>query len=229
MILLFVAIISAFSVPQGGTFNLTLSDQSYVELDPCMFFEDLKSSGNYSPGDYKVFVSYGCEPGKKDILIRTQNKSDRILIDVEGVENVNHKIVEMQKELISLRKQVEDLILRRDYLQSLVAVLNDINVQLYDKNRELAEKNNILASELEKFKMDLENCSKNFTIMEKRIENMQSLLDSTKIDLDSCKSELVSLKNFLSSSSFYLEVFKNLTILALAFVVGIFLSMLRRY
>ncbi|MCS7144268.1 MAG: hypothetical protein NZ879_04535 [Archaeoglobaceae archaeon] len=229
MILLVIAIVSTFSVPQGGSFNLTLSDQGYVELDPCMFFEDAKSSGNYSPGDYRVIASYGCDVGRKEILIRSQKGVERILIDVEKGENVNQKIVEIQKEAILTKRQLEELSQRRDYLQSLVAVLNDINVQLYDKNKELAEKNNILASELDKTKLDLENCSKNFTNLEKRIGNMQTLLDSAKIELDHCSAELASIKNFLSNSSFYLDVFKNLAILALAFVVGIFLAMLRRY
>ncbi|MCS7145029.1 MAG: hypothetical protein NZ879_08435, partial [Archaeoglobaceae archaeon] len=95
--------------------------------------------------------------------------------------------------------------------------------------KDLAEKNNLLASELEKYKSELENCSKNATSLEKRIENFQTLIDTFKIEMDQCNSELNSLKNFLSNSSFYLEVFKNLTILALAFIVGTFLAMLRRY
>ncbi|MEM2727218.1 MAG: hypothetical protein QXV61_03065, partial [Archaeoglobaceae archaeon] len=223
------AILSTFSVPQGGSFNLTLSEQAYVELDPCMFFEDTKSSGNLSSGDYRVIASYGCEPGRKEIVVRSPSGVDRILIDVERAENVNQKIVEIQKEAILLKKQVEDLSQKRDYLQSLVAVLNDINVQLYDKNKELGEKNNMLTLELDKTKLDLENCSKNVTIMEKKLESMQTSLDSSKIELDHCNSELASLKDYLSNSSFYLEIFKNLTILALAFVVGIFLAMLRRY
>lgn len=229
MILLVIAVISALSVPQGGSFNLTLSEQGYVELDPCMFFEDTKSSGNFSPGNYRVIASYGCEPGRKEILVRSQSGTERILIDIERAENVNQKVVEIQKEVILLKKQVEDLSQKRDYLQSLVAVLNDINVQLYDKNKELGEKNSMLASELDKSKTEIENCTKNVTIMEKKLESVQTSLDSARIELDHCNSELESLKNFLSNSSFYLEIFKNLTILALAFVVGIFLAMLRRY
>lgn len=229
MILLVIAIVSTFSVPQGGSFNLTLSEPSYVELDSCMFFEDAKSSGNYSPGAYRVIVSYGCEIGRKEIVVRSQSGLERILIDIEKGENVNQKIVEMQKEAILMKKQVEDLTQRRDYLQSLVAVLNDINVQLYDKNRDLAEKNNFLTSELDKTKLDLENCSKNYTALERKLENMQTLLDTAKIELDQCNSELASLTNFLRNYSFYLDVFKNLAILALAFVVGTFLAMLRRY
>ncbi|MDI9611212.1 MAG: hypothetical protein QXQ38_02885 [Archaeoglobaceae archaeon] len=230
MILLVIALLSAFSVPQGETFNLTISEQSYVELDPCMFFEiDLKSSGNYSQGEYRVIVSYVCEVGKKEILVRSGASEERILIDVEKGEEVNKRLVEIQKEVISLRKNVEELNSRRDYLQSLVAVLNDINVQLYDKQKDLAEKNSLLASELERYKSDLGNCSRNVTGLEKKIENMQTLIDSSKIELDHCNSELTSLKNFLTNSSFYLDLFKNLTILALAFIVGIFLAMLRRY
>lgn len=230
MILFVIALLSAFSVPQGGSFNLTLLDQSYVELDPCMFFEsDLKSSGNYSKGEYRIIVSYNCEVGKKEIRLRSGGSEERILIDIEKGEDVNKKLLEIQKEVISLRKNVEELSSRKDYLQSLVAVLNDINVQLYDKQKDLAEKNNLLASELEKYKSELENCSKNATSLEKRIENFQTLIDTFKIEMDQCNSELNSLKNFLSNSSFYLEVFKNLTILALAFIVGTFLAMLRRY
>ncbi|MEM1671675.1 MAG: hypothetical protein QXY92_05440 [Archaeoglobaceae archaeon] len=229
MIFIILAIVSALSVPQGGTFNITIAEQSYVELDPCMFFEDAKSSGNFSPGEYRVIAGYGCEPGRKEILVRSQSGVDRILIDVERVDDLNQKIVEIQKEVISLKKQVEDLTQRRDYLQSLVAVLNDINVQLYDKNKELGEKNNMLASELDKSKSELENCSKNITVMEKKIESMRTLLDSAKIDLENCNSELSFLKNILSSSSLYLELFKNLAILALAFIVGVLLAILRRY
>lgn len=229
MILLILAVVSALSVPQGGTFNITIAEQSYVELDPCMFFEDTKSFGNYSPGNYKVIASYGCEPGRKEIVVRSQSGVERILIDVERVENLNQKIVEIQKESILLKRQVEDLSQKRDYLQSLVAVLNDINVQLYDKNKELGEKNNLLATELDKSRSELENCSRNVTVMEKKIESMQTLLDSAKIDLENCDSELNSLKNILSSSSFYLELFKNLAILALAIIVGILLAILRRY
>ncbi|MCX8172670.1 MAG: hypothetical protein N3D09_03540, partial [Archaeoglobaceae archaeon] len=130
MILLVLAMISSFSVPQGGSFNLSLSEQSYVELDPCMFFEDFKSSGNYSAGDYKVIVSYGCTPGKKEITVSSQRREERILVEVEKVENINQKIVELQKEALSLKSEVKNLSLRIDYFQSLVAVLNDINVQL---------------------------------------------------------------------------------------------------
>lgn len=229
MIFLIFAIVSVLSVPQGGTFNITLTEPSYVELNPCMFFEDLKSAGNFSPGDYRVITSYGCEPGRKEILVRSQSGTDRILIDVERVEGLNQKIVEIQKEAISLRKQVEDLSQKRDYLQSLVAVLNDINVQLYDKNKELGEKNNMLASELDKSKSELENCSRNVTVMEKKIESMQILMDSAKIELENCNSERNSLQNTLTSSSYYLELFKNLAILALAFIVGILLAIMRRY
>ncbi len=182
MILLVIAIVSTFSVPQGGTLNLTLSEQGYVELDPCMFFEDTKSSGNFSPGDYRVIVSYGCEPGKKDILIHSRSGTEHILIDVEKAENINQKIVELQKEVTSLKKSVEDLSQKRDYLQSLVAVLNDINVQLYDKQKELAEKNNMLTSELDRAKQDLGNCSENVINLESKLFSMQKLLDSAKID-----------------------------------------------
>jgi len=229
MILLVIAIVSTFSVPQGGGFNLTLSEQAYVEVDPCMFFEDSRSSGNFSPGDYRVIVSYGCELGKKEILVRSQSGIEHILIDVEKAENINRKIVELQKEVISLKKSLEDLSQKRDYLQSLVAVLNDINVQLYDKQKELAEKNNMLTSELDRTKQDLENCSKSVTNLESKLLGMQTLLDSAKIDLDHCNSELDSLGNILSNSSFYLNFFKNLAILALAFIAGVFLAMLRRY
>lgn len=230
MILLVIALISTFSVPQGGSFNLTLTDQSYVELDPCMFFEnDLKSSGNYSKGEYRIIASYGCEVGKKEILVRFGTSEERILIDIEKEEELNKKLVEIQKELLVLRKNVEELSLRRDYLQSLVAVLNDINVQLYDKQKDLAEKNNMLSLELEKAKSDLENCSKNITAIERRLENMQASLDSAKIELDHCNSELTSLTSSLKNSSFYLELFKNLTILGLGFIVGIFLAIIRRY
>ncbi|NHW22911.1 MAG: hypothetical protein HA489_01445 [Archaeoglobales archaeon] len=229
MILLVIALISTFSVPQGGDFNLTLSEQAYVELDPCMFFENSESSGNLSPGDYRVIVSYGCEPGIKEILIKSRSGAEDIIIKVEKVENVNQRIVELQKEAISLRKNVEDLTQKRDYLQSLVAVLNDINVQLYDKQKELAERNNMLASELDKTRKDLNNCSENVSKLENRLVGMQALLDSTKIDLDHCKSELASLGNILSNSSFYLDFFKNLAILALAILAGVFLAMLRRY
>lgn len=230
MILFLIALVSTFSVPQGGSFNLTLTDQGFVTLDPCMFFEnDLKSFGNYSPGSYSVVVSYGCEAGKKEILVRYARGEDRILIDVEKVEKIEEKIIQLHKEVLSLRKENEELTSKRDYLQSLVAVLNDINVQLYDKQKDLAEKNSLLASELDKSKSDLENCSKNITSLENKLEKMQTVLDSAKIELDRCNSELESLGGSLHSSSLYLEIFKNLTIMALAFIVGIFLAMLRRY
>jgi hypothetical protein len=230
MILFLIAVISALTVPQGGSFNLTLSEQAYVVLDPCMFFEkDLKSSGNYSVGDYVVVVSYGCEAGKKEILLRYSRGLDRILIEVEKAEKVEEKVVELHKEVLSLRKESEELKIRRDYLQSLVSVLNDINVQLYDKQKELAEKNTILSSELDKSKLDLENCTKNVTSLENRLGKLQTALDSAKIEIDRCNSEQESLSSILQSSSSYLEIFKNLAIAALAFIVGVFLAMLRRY
>jgi len=230
MIMLVIAILSALSAPQGGSFNITLNEPASITLDPCMFFEDdLKSSGNYSPGTYTVVVSYGCEAGRKEIVVRSASGEERTLIDIVRVEGLSEKIVELHKEVLSLRKEKEELSSKRDYLQSLVAVLNDINVQLYDKNKDLAEKNAMLSSELDKSKAELENCSSNFTNLQKKLENVQTLLDSAKIELDHCNSEIESLRIILNNSSLYLELFKNMAILALAFVVGVLLTVLRRF
>ncbi|MDW7990240.1 MAG: hypothetical protein RMH75_06220 [Archaeoglobaceae archaeon] len=229
MIILLLAILSTTSAFQGEVVNLTLPEQSMIYLDNCMFFEhSLRSSENLSPGTYRIVVGYGCE-GLKSVVVRTDSREDKLILEVRKQGNISEEITKIHKELLSLRRENENLSSRVSYLQSLVEIINSINVDLYDRIKEYAEKNLKLNEELESARDEIQNCSKNLISMRQRTFELQNKISELEKQNYELNTEIRNLKNYLQSSAFYLEVFKEITILLIAFIVGILLSFLRRY
>jgi len=228
MILLLLAILSANSAFQGEVINLTLSEQATVYLDECMFFEhSLNSSENLAPGNYRIVLSYGCD-GFKSILVKG-TQEERLILEVKKLGNFSEELTKLQKNLILLQKENENLKSRASYLQSLVEIINSINVDLYDRIKDLTEKNAKLNQELEFTKSELQNCSRDIVSMNQKISNLQLRISELEKNNSELERTLKSTEESLKSSAFYSEIFKNSTLLLIAIVVGIFLAFLRRY
>ncbi|MEM0088589.1 MAG: hypothetical protein QW672_05190 [Archaeoglobaceae archaeon] len=229
MILLLLALLSTNIAFQGTSFNLTLSEQTEVVLDDCMFFEhSLKSVENLSAGNYVVIVGYGCE-GLKTIILKSVSGEERAVIEIRKAENFNKEVTELQKEMIKFRRENEALRSRIEYLQSLVEIVNSINVDLYDKIKAYGEENLRLKSELENARAELANYSKNLSKTTATLIELQKTVEELKAENSKLSSELKDLEAHIKSVAFYTDVFKFSTILLLAILVGIFLAFLRRY
>lgn len=227
--ILLIALLSTITVFQGGSFNLTLSEQTTVILDECMFFEhNLSSVENLAPGSYKVIVGYGCE-GVKTITLKSYLGEESITVDVKKSENFTKEVTELQKELIKLKRENEALSSRVDYLKSLVEIINSINVDLYDKIKVYADENLRLKGELESARAELLNYSKSLNATIATLAELQKTMEELKTENSKLNSELRDLESHIKSVTFYTEVFKFSTILLLAILVGIFLAFLRRY
>jgi len=228
MIFLLLAILSANWAFQGEVINLTLSEPATVYLDECMFFEhSLNSSENLAPGNYRIVLSYGCE-GFKPILVKGAQE-ERLILEVKKPGNLSEELTKLQKNLIILQRENENLKSRASYLQSLVEIINSINVDLYDRIKDLTEKNAKLNQELEFTKSELQNCSKDIVLMNQKISNLQLRISELEKNNSELKATLKSTEESLKSSAFYSEIFKNSTLLLIATLVGIFLAFLRRY
>lgn len=228
MIFLLLAILSANWAFQGEVINLTLSEPATVYLDECMFFEhSLNSSENLAPGNYRIVLSYGCE-GFKSILVKGAQE-ERLILEVKKLGNLSEELTKLQKNLIILQRENENLKSRASYLQSLVEIINSINVDLYDRIKDLTEKNAKLNQELEFTKSELQNCSKDIVLMNQKISNLQLRISELEKNNSELKATLKSTEESLKSSAFYSEIFKNSTLLLIATLVGIFLAFLRRY
>ena len=228
MIFLLLAILSANWAFQGEVINLTLSEPATVYLDECMFFEhSLNSSENLAPGNYRIVLSYGCE-GFKPILVKGAQE-ERLILEVKKLGNLSEELTKLQKNLIILQRENENLKSRASYLQSLVEIINSINVDLYDRIKDLTEKNAKLNQELEFTKSELQNCSKDIVLMNQKISNLQLRISELEKNNSELKATLKSTEESLKSSAFYSEIFKNSTLLLIATLVGIFLAFLRRY
>ncbi|MEM0350510.1 MAG: hypothetical protein QXR27_04115 [Archaeoglobaceae archaeon] len=228
MIIFLLAILSMNSAFQGEIVNITLSEPAIVYLDSCMFFEhNLGSSDNLSVGTYGIVIGYNCE-GLKAIVVKTDYE-ERLTIEVKRLANFSEEVYKMQKEFFALKKENENLKSRVSYLQSLVEIINSINVDLYDKIKEYSEKNMRLSQELEVAKMEIQNYSKTVIQMNLEINNLQLRISELEKKNSELENEVQSAKSYLQNSIFYAELFKNATILLIAIVVGIFLSFLRRY
>ncbi len=228
MIFLLLAILSANWAFQGEVINLTLSEPATVYLDECMFFEhSLNSSENLAPGNYRIVLSYGCE-GFKSILVKGAQE-ERLILEVKKLGNLSEELTKLQKNLTILQRENENLKSRASYLQSLVEIINSINVDLYDRIKDLTEKNAKLNQELEFTKSELQNCSKDIVLMNQKISNLQLRISELEKNNSELKATLKSTEESLKSSAFYSEIFKNSTLLLIATLVGIFLAFLRRY
>ncbi|MEM0202628.1 MAG: hypothetical protein QXO16_03370 [Archaeoglobaceae archaeon] len=229
MILLLLALLSTNIAFQGASFNLTLSEQTEVFLDDCMFFEhSLKSVENLSAGSYVVIVGYGCE-GLKTITLRSASGEEKLVVEIRKAENFSKEVTELQKEMIKFKKENEALRSRIEYLQSLVEIVNSINVDLYDKIKAYGEENLRLKSELENARAELVNYSKSLNTTTATLLELQKTVEELKAENSKLNSELKNLEAHMKSVAFYTDVFKFSTILLLAILVGIFLAFLRRY
>lgn len=227
--ILLLFLLSAITVFQGGSFNLTISEQSVVILDECMFFEhSLSNAENLTPGKYTVIVGYGCE-GMKTITLMSPLGEERITVEVKRSENFNKEVTELQKEIIKLRRENDALSSRVDYLKSLVEIINSINVDLYDKIKVYADENLRLKKELEDARVELANYSKNLSNMSSKLFELQRSVEELRTENLNLKSEIKDVESYLKSVTFYTDVFKFSTILLIAILVGVFLAFLRRY
>lgn len=229
MIILLIAILSTNFVTQGGAVNLTLAQEAFVELDDCMFFdENFKSYANLSAGIHRIIASYGCE-GTKIIKIKSSAGEEMLQLEVKKAENFNNAVANIHRDALKLRKEVEELNSRIDYLQALVEVINTINVELYNKVRDYTDRNTKLTEELESAKAEIENYSKKVAILQTKILELQDLASGLEKQKEYLELELERMKSFVSNSNFYIDVFKNIAIITIAFAVGTYLALLRRY
>lgn len=229
MILLLFVLLSTNVVYQGGSFNLTLSEPAEVVLDDCMFFEhSLKNIENLTEGSYTVVASYACE-GIRTILIKGASGEDRIKVEIRKTANYTEAVIGLQKEVIKLRRDKEALSSKISYLQSLVEIINSINVDLYDKIRVCAEENSQLKDELNRANFEIANYSKNLSAMNLTISELKKTVEELKTENSKLRSDLRYLESYLNNLAFYTDVFKLSTILLIAILFGIFLAFLRRY
>jgi len=228
VILLLLAILSVNSAFQGEVVNITLSEPATVYLDSCMFFKhSLNSSEDLTAGTHEIVISYACE-GYKAIVVRGLQE-EKLTLEVKRLENLSEEILKMQKRLIMLEKENEILKSRVSYLQSLVEIINSINVDLYDRIRVLTETNMNLSKELDLAKSDLQNCSKNLSLMNQMMIELQKRVSDLEKMNHGLEDELNQAKEFLKNSMFYSELFKNISLLLIALLVGMLLAFIRRY
>ncbi|MEM1578046.1 MAG: hypothetical protein QXR77_00025 [Archaeoglobaceae archaeon] len=229
MIILLIAILSTNFVTQGDAVNLTLAQEAFVELEDCMFFdENFESYANLSAGSHRIIASYSCE-GAKIIKIKSSAGEETLQLEVKKAENFDKAVANIHREALKLRKEVEELNSRASYLQTLVEVINTINVELYNKVRDYTERNAKLTQELETAKAEIENYSRNVSILQTKILELQDLASGLKKQNEYLELELEKTRSFVSNSSFYIDVFKNIAIITIAFAVGTYLALFRRY
>lgn len=228
MILFLIALLSATTAVQGDVINLTLTEPAQVVLDECMYFENtLTSTANLSAGDYAIKITHSCY-GSYFIEIKSAKGLETIQVKVEKDSEPESSLVELDNQILNLKKEILQLENRNSYLQNLVETLNSINVELYDRIKEYAEKNRDLKSQVSKLSLMAENCSK-------VVENLKGILKSknetvTVLESENAqlKARINSLNQSLTAASSYSEIFRTLFFTTLAFLVGSLFAILRR-
>ena len=228
MILLVIALLSATTAAQGDVINLTLIQQAQVVLDDCMYFENtLTNSANFTAGEYAIKITHSCY-GTHFIEIKSAEGTEIIQVKVEEDKDPEKSLVELDNQILNLKKEISQLQNKNSYLQNLVETLNSINVELYDRAKEYAEENRNLKKELGKLRVMAENCSKVVENLEQLLAGKNETIKSLESENAQLKSQIEVLNQSLLAANSYSEIFRTLFFSTLAFLVGSLFAIFRR-
>ncbi len=228
MILLVIAFLSATTAVQGGTINLTLDQPAEVVLDDCMYFQDLlTSSANLSAGTYQIYVSYKCT-GVKEIEIKRGSETEVLQINVHEVQDPVSELEKLDEVIFKLKKEINTLKMKNEYLSDLIDTLNSINVELYDKLKKSRSENEKLRKELADAKSASENCSNLLSQLQQDVDRMKGEIQNLQSENAALRLELSQMRNVADSTAAYLEIFRSMFFFILAFLIGSYFALMRR-
>ncbi len=227
MILLLIAVLSATTVTQGGSVNLTLYSDATVVLDECMYFEDtLSSQANLSAGSYKIYVTHNCS-GSVTLTVRS-GSGEEVHTLIVRESNAAEDVKKLDSEILKLKKELRSVREENARLRETVETLNSINIELYDRMREWRNKAEKFKEELEKVYSQAGNCSRLLEDAKREIERYTFRISELENQTTSLLNELENLRSDVEKFRSYTYVFQTLFIFVASLLIGSYFALLRR-
>jgi len=225
-------------VKQGEGLTLVVPEGYYIlELsDNNTYFEGYYTTTiNATGGEYAIRVMYSCEPGTKYVYIKDENGSvmDSVSFLVKSVtvsdfSNLIASAEELDYENLKLKRENKELNERIKNLEKNLDSLNTINLELHKKIQEYLDEIEDLRSELNQTKEANKQYKQKIDELEVKIDQFESEKSSLENYKTQAEKNIKALNEKLNVLESYLETFKMAFFFVSAFLIGTYISLIRR-